>query len=449
MKRMLLLSAVLLLVASAPLLAEEEPSTTPKTIPATRPELKIALEALKDRQPRLPTAPDDGVTSGRARSEGLPATWGGARSAGRDRGAPTATPAGEGERGARQRGNNGATTLDYAFTTSLFWVVSRGNNCHYCLGHQELKLKNAGLDDDTIAALDCDWSGFDPRLQAALGFARKLTLEPQLVSDADITALKKLFSDAEVIELARVIAGFNSTNRWTDGMGFPQGSSFGGGATELLTPTSEKFRITTSIVSPNTRAQRPPLPTAEEFAAAVAAARTRSPRVALPSEAESRAALADVIGDRAPLNWERALSADGNTSQVRSWNTIMTDDNLPPRLKAELALICAVHNRAWYAAAHAANRLTELGASPAELTSLIAGEARGPAGAAHQLAAKSTANPHLITDADVARVRAQFSSPETAMIIRVICMANMFDRVTEALGLPLEEGVAVKTSSMP
>jgi hypothetical protein len=35
------------------------------------------------------------------------------------------------------------------------------------------------------------------------------------------------------------------------------------------------------------------------------------------------------------------------------------------------------------------------------------------------------------------------------MIIRVICMANMFDRVTEALGLPLEEGVAVKTSSMP
>jgi hypothetical protein len=26
-------------------------------------------------------------------------------------------------------------------------------------------------------------------------------------------------------------------------------------------------------------------------------------------------------------------------------------------------------------------------------------------------------------------------------IVHVICMANMFDRFTEALGLPLEEGV--------
>jgi hypothetical protein len=35
------------------------------------------------------------------------------------------------------------------------------------------------------------------------------------------------------------------------------------------------------------------------------------------------------------------------------------------------------------------------------------------------------------------------------MILQVICLANMFDRVTEALGLPLEEGIRVKTSSSP
>ena len=60
--------------------------------------------------------------------------------------------------------------LDQAFTDACFWVVSRGNNCHYCLGHQEIKLRMDGLNDDTIAALDCDWSGFEPRMQAALGY---------------------------------------------------------------------------------------------------------------------------------------------------------------------------------------------------------------------------------------------------------------------------------------
>ncbi|MEX0613307.1 MAG: hypothetical protein WD229_14405 [Pirellulales bacterium] len=51
---------------------------------------------------------------------------------------------------------------------------------------------------------------------------------------------------------------------------------------------------------------------------------------------------------------------------------------------------------------------------------------------------KSTADPHLVTDADIAQVRAHYTDHETAQIVQVICMANLFDRFTEALGLPLE-----------
>jgi alkylhydroperoxidase family enzyme len=58
------------------------------------------------------------------------------------------------------------------------------------------------------------------------------------------------------------------------------------------------------------------------------------------------------------------------------------------------------------------------------------------------LAAKSTRDPHLITDADLAAVRASFSDNETAEIMQVICMANLFDRFTESLGLPVEAAVA-------
>jgi hypothetical protein len=43
-----------------------------------------------------------------------------------------------------------------------------------------------------------------------------------------------------------------------------------------------------------------------------------------------------------------------------------------------------------------------------------------------------------VTDLDVASVRAYLSDAETAQIVPVICMANRFDRFTEALGLPLD-----------
>ena len=101
----------------------------------------------------------------------------------------------------------------------------------------------------------------------------------------------------------------------------------------------------------------------------------------------------------------------------------MTDDYLNIRLKQELAFIAAMNSRVWYAAANAAHRLMTLGASPEDLTSLL-GEiehSMGGAAAAYQLATKTTANPHLITNADPAKVPQHF---------------------TKALGLPLEEGIA-------
>jgi alkylhydroperoxidase family enzyme len=371
-----------------------------------------------------------GVNNGRMRAHYLPESW-----------------SGRSRRGTgRRRGQDPNARLDYPLTVSCFWIVSRGNNCQYCLGHQELKLRGAGLDDDTIAALDSDWSRFDPRKQLALAFARKLTLEPYSLSDDDIANLQGLFSDVEIIELTYNIARFNSTNRWTDGMGLPQDQRFHDGGSELTTPTSVEFQNTTSIVAPNTRAPRPAAPTIDEARLAIDACRTRAARIKLPPLDDARSALADVIGQHTPLAWQQAMSALGETglSQVRTWNTILTDEHLPVRLKSELAYISAMNNRAWYAAAHAANRLQMLGASADELAALH-GDQTPPdndSAAAHQLAAKLTAHPHLITDADIAAVRAHFSDHETAQIVHVICMANLFDRFTEALGLPLEDGVA-------
>lgn len=444
MRQVFWLASILVAAVSSNASAADVPSTTPKTIPATRPEMKAALESLKDRQPRLPlpapAAGERGVNNGRMRANYLPESWSGGRGWGR-RGRNNS-------RGAGGRvGQDPNAGLDYLLTVPCFWVVSRGNNCHYCLGHQELKLRAAGMDEDTIASLDCDWSGFDARKQAALAFARKLTLEPEFVDDADIAKLKEVFSDAEIIELAFTIARFNATNRWTDGMGLPQDRRFGDGReTTLTTPTSEAFQHTKSIVIPTTRTPRPPRATIAQVRQAIAASRTHTPRVALPTLEEARESLADTIGDREPFLWEQALAAvpRNGKAHVKTWNTILSDDNLAPRLKAELAFITAVNNQAWYAAAHAAHRLKQLGASPEDLTSLLGDNEppMGGAAAAYHLAAKSTTDPHLITDADIARVREQFSDRETAEIMQVICMANLFDRFTEALDLPVEDRIS-------
>jgi alkylhydroperoxidase family enzyme len=208
----------------------------------------------------------------------------------------------------------------------------------------------------------------------------------------------------------------------------------------LVTPTSDEFQHTKSIVDPTTRAARQPPATLDEVAAAIASCRDRSPRVELPHDDQAAEVLAGAIGQRAPLLWERAMAqlAETGKAQVATWNTIMTDDNLPPRFKAELVFISAVNNRAWYAAGHAAHRLAALGATQKEISALLAGDESATAAAAYRLAAKLTADPHLITDADIAAVREHFSDRETAQIVQTTCMANLFDRFTSALGLPLE-----------
>ena len=79
MKRFSILLVVVLSILSSPLFGADEPSSSPKPIPAFRPAMKAALEALKQRQPRLPLpAPEQqsGVNNGRMRVTYLPESWG-------------------------------------------------------------------------------------------------------------------------------------------------------------------------------------------------------------------------------------------------------------------------------------------------------------------------------------------------------------------------------------
>lgn len=124
--------------ALAGLARADDPVDQPLPVPLTRPEMKQALEDLKERTPRIPLpelSEDEREQLGdradsyeaRLRYHYLPSTP--------DRGTPppvagssTARSGGYGELG---RDPDPNMSLDYGFKVQLFWIVSRTNNCLY------------------------------------------------------------------------------------------------------------------------------------------------------------------------------------------------------------------------------------------------------------------------------------------------------------------------------
>jgi alkylhydroperoxidase family enzyme len=412
------------LCCSAPLSAGDIAEQSPKAMPRTRPALKQTLEDLKQRKPRLPMPPDTEpgtVHNARMRSHYLPPSW-------------NAGLAPQKNDGQAARGRTSFPPLDDILVTSCFWIVSRANNCHYCLGHQELKLAAQGLAEERIASLDSQWASFDPRSRLAFEYARKLTLQPYDSDRADIDALREQFEEQEILALTFAIARFNATNRWTDALGLPQDNSFRGATSVLLTPTMEPFLDAPSIILPAIPPNRS-WPTAAEIQALSNRAYGRVPYLELLTPTGERTGNAERAR---PVSWESPLLKAAGPEYVAALQALFADENLPPKIKAEIAWITAVSNRASYALGVAQRRLELLQAGPPLMPPRDARYHPQQASAdevVYSLALRLTEVPHQINDADIASVRRHWGDAPTAQIVHAIAMANLFDRFTEALGL--------------
>ena len=440
--------AALLIAAPALSQAADVPaSDTPRPVAVTRKELKEQLERSKQSQPRLPLpAPtDEDVAAAKAR--GGQGSMSGIINNGRMR--KLYLPA-EILGGGFSREPDPTMTLNNTFKTMFFWIVSRANNCTYCSGHQEVKLSGDGVKEETIAALDGDWSEFTPAERAAFAFTRKLTYEPDKLNDADIDALRKHYKDLQILEIITAVGGFNAMNRWTGALAIPQEEH-----RVYLTPTPEKYKTARSLVAPlpgelpatgqvcAKPADRGALETPEQVDTALAAARKRSPRLPLASDEQARALVpADWSGSGPLPEWVRLLAnfPKGGKSWISQTYHSETKGRLSPKLKAEIAYISARNDRAWYALGHAEQRLKDLGFSEDAINALDHPGKSMPEGErlVIDLARKLTVDPALITDADIAGLRKQFSDHEVAEIVYHVTQAAFFDRLTEAAGLRLE-----------
>lgn len=451
----------------------QEDASAPRPTPMTRPVLKQYLEDVKQRQPRIPLpelTDEDRQTLGeqvdnyetRLRHHYLNGIEP-QRSAGSK---PTSVAS-------RTRDQDPNYTLEHSFKVELFWIVSRVNNCHYCIGHQESKLLGAGKSEDEIAALDGDWSDQSPERQAAFQFAKRFTYEPQLLSDGDIQELRRYYSDSQIIEMIFSMCGNNSINRWKEAVAVPQRADEGGysrmaslgGSVEVgsslphgsyLTPTSLKFETVLSCAVPvnghideksqlaKTNSKRPALESGELVIEHLRNAVTRKTRIPLLDHQATLAALPESSAFDEPMpNWVRLLAhfPIAGASRLHAILAAENEGDISPTLKGQLAWIVARQDRAWYATGQSMHRLRSLGKSAEDVLNLDKSWENFSAReqALFQLALNLASSPVVLTTADVAEAVKYAGPRDTVQAISYVCSRTSFNRLTEAAGLPLEE----------
>jgi alkylhydroperoxidase family enzyme len=441
MKRVSLAVLLLSALVSSGIARSDEVSDEPKIVPVTRDEVKEALDKLKYRKPRFPRREGEGE---RGRNRDGAAREGARREGGNREGGGRRGGGG----GGLSRGDDPVMTLDYAFSVELFWIVSRVNNCHYCLGHQENKLLSAGLTEDRIAALDGHWDEFTPAEQAAFAFTRKLTYTPHLIGDADIAALKAHYTDLQVLEIVYYVARYNSMNRRTDGMGLAQQEN-----RVFKTPTSDKYRTFASTVAPidTSRpagtlapaliAPRPELESRAEVLARLAECRSRQARFPLVDEVKARETLGEWPEGKLP-NYALLLANFPRTGvgAAQGQRRSESQGEVSPLLRGQIAWIAARNDRAWYALGRAMDQLKALGQTEDQIFALDSpdGKFTSAEQAAFRLTRKFALSPQRITDADVEAVRKEFGDVAGAEIVTRSTQAAFINRVTEAAALPLD-----------
>ena len=106
--------------------------------------------------------------------------------------------------------------LDQKLKWKVAMLVSRLNECTYCVSVVESKLKSFGLSDEQIKSVTEE--PIDNREHLAFEFAKNATEHAYNMGEDLIMEVKKEFSDCELVELAAVIGLFNYINRFNDAL---------------------------------------------------------------------------------------------------------------------------------------------------------------------------------------------------------------------------------------
>ena len=99
-------------------------------------------------------------------------------------------------------------------------VVSKLNECAYCVAHHTPRLVDQGLSADTVARiLEPDCPGLTPLDRLVRDYAVQVTTEPNRIRDAVFTELRMHFTEEQIVELTVRTALCGFFNRVNDALG--------------------------------------------------------------------------------------------------------------------------------------------------------------------------------------------------------------------------------------
>jgi alkylhydroperoxidase family enzyme len=128
----------------------------------------------------------------------------------------TATQRVNGLKAAAEKGN-----LTGRIKAEIAWTAARADRAWYALALARNQLQAAGFTEDQMFALDGDGKELPEPERAAIAFARKLTMAPATVNDADVEALRKQFNDKQVAEIVHHVCNAAFLNRVTEAATLP------------------------------------------------------------------------------------------------------------------------------------------------------------------------------------------------------------------------------------
>jgi len=101
-------------------------------------------------------------------------------------------------------------------------VVSRADNCEYCVNHHAESLSRYIKDKSLLNQIMQDYALADlsPRLMAICNYAYKLTAQPGDQKQDDIKYLQSFdLNDKDILDITLIVAYFNFVNRIALGLG--------------------------------------------------------------------------------------------------------------------------------------------------------------------------------------------------------------------------------------
>ncbi len=106
----------------------------------------------------------------------------------------------------------GGGSLSAQIREQIAVAVSGANSCEYCASAHTAVGKNLGVAEDELGANLTSTSG-DPKVEAALRFARRIVEERGWVSDPDLQRVRDAgYGDAEIVEIIATVAATTFTN---------------------------------------------------------------------------------------------------------------------------------------------------------------------------------------------------------------------------------------------